>query len=145
MTGVVTFTSLLALYQLLLMDSWKSIVLPPKKTRSWIGSLYTFITDHKQICDAHTVDFFDKKSWDNQLLRDWTADLESISDSDFLNPLSTTKCASKYVSHTNFHGEDSCGLCDCKVVVGLTSRMHGYEAMFGHPPHFTDTLTQRYT
>ena len=45
---------------------WHTVTPSYRETLQWIDSLYSFIDAHRELCNAHTVDFFTCKHWESK-------------------------------------------------------------------------------
>lgn len=58
-------------------------------------ALHCFICKYRELCEAHTVDFFTDDHWGRVIPESWTQDLFSVDTNDaliFLNPETLQEC-----------------------------------------------------
>ena len=68
-------------------------------------ALYEFLQENRQICDAHTVDFFTEDHWTGIVPDGWKEALLSsdINHESFLNPENMKQCNIKQFNSYAFH------------------------------------------
>ncbi len=68
-------------------SSFPRLALTVEESRDWIRALLGFIDSHKELCNAHTVDFFTKEHWKVVVRDEWKDGLLLVEDTDCLvNP-----------------------------------------------------------
>ncbi len=65
-------------------SNYPQLSLAPTETRDWVRALHDFISSHRELCNAHTVDFLTKEHWKNLVRGDWKDELKLVEDTDYL-------------------------------------------------------------